>query len=337
MSYKDCASKVWAREAEGAVTVLGRESPTTSPGRPCVGQPSKTDAKSWKVVACGPAVDKHFGIRERGRVGQLLGDMPGAIPPYELNAGVMSKGSKRHCRSKAEQRSESLEQILDAAEFLFSRNGFHGVTQRDVAQRVGIHTTLLHYYFKDKSHLFEAVYERRVGVTCGRRMAALEKYETHAGDHPTVEGALHAFLDTDLDLYIEGGEPWKNYASFCARVSYSREGAERMAVHFDPVVLKLINILKRALPDYSDEDIFWGYHFVTSGLMNTLARTGDIDRLSGGVCRSDDFQAVKKRIAKFMAAGFLALNSAPSMGKQTYCAPSLHRHNRDETCFDARM
>jgi Tetracyclin repressor-like, C-terminal domain len=48
---------------------------------------------------------------------------------------------------------------------------------------------------------------------------------------------------------------------------------------------------------------------VTGALMNTLARTGRIDRLSGGVCRSDDFPAVKKRIANFMAAGFLTLNN----------------------------
>ena len=72
-------------------------------------------------------------------------------------------------------------------------------------------------------------------------------------------------------------------------------------------VLKLIGILKRALPDYPDEDIFWGYHFVTGALMNTLARTNRINQLSGGICRSDDFPAVKKRIAHFMAAGFLSL------------------------------
>lgn len=41
--------------------------------------------------------------------------------------------------------------------------------------------------------------------------------------------------------------------------------------------------------------------------MNMLARTGRIDRLSGGICHSDGFRALKKRIAKFMAAGFLAL------------------------------
>lgn len=98
-----------------------------------------------------------------------------------------------------------------------------------------------------------------------------------------------------------------NYAAFCARVSNTPEGAELLDIHFDPVVLKLVSILKRALPDYADEDIFWGYHFVTGALMNTLARTGRIDRLSGGLCKSDDFPAIKKRIAKFMAAGFLAL------------------------------
>lgn len=211
-------------------------------------------------------------------------------------------------RSKAEQRAESLEQILDAAEYLFSIHGLHGVTLRDVAQRVGVHTTLLHYYFDDKRALFEAVFARRAGVTSGRRMEALDRYAAAAGDHPTVEGALHAFLDTDLDLYIEGGEAWKNYGAFGAQISNTPEGAVLMDEYFDPVVLKLVSILRRAIPDTPAEDIFWGYHFVTGALMNTLARTGRIDRLSGGLCRSEDFEAVKKRIAKFMAAGFLSLS-----------------------------
>lgn len=234
-------------------------------------------------------------------------------PPFAEKAtnGVMSKNSseKRPRRSKAEQRAETLEEILDAAEYLFSKKGLNGVTLRDVAQRVGVHTTLLHYYFDDKTSLFEAVFARRAGVTAGRRMAAMERYEAETGDAPTVEGALHAFLDTDLDLYIEGGEPWMNYAAFGAIASNTPEGAALMDLHFDPVVLKLVSILKRALPDYSDDDIFWGYHFVTGALMNTLARTGRIDRLSGGVCHSDDFLAVKQRLAKFMAAGFLALKT----------------------------
>jgi hypothetical protein len=98
-----------------------------------------------------------------------------------------------------------------------------------------------------------------------------------------------------------------HWAAFGARVSNTPEGAELMDVNFDAVVLKLISILKRAMPGTPEEDIFWGYHFVTGALMNTLGRTGRIDRLSGGICRSDDFQSIKERMARFMAAGILAL------------------------------
>ena len=52
--------------------------------------------------------------------------------------------------TKAEQRAEMIEQILDAAEDLFSKHGLYGVTLKDVAQRVGVHHTLINYYFDDK-------------------------------------------------------------------------------------------------------------------------------------------------------------------------------------------
>jgi len=210
--------------------------------------------------------------------------------------------------TKAEQRAETMEQILDAAEYLFSRHGMHGVTLKDVAKRVGVHHTLVNYYFEDKKKLFDAVSGRRAGVTVERRMKALDEYEAATGGKPTVEGALHAFLDTDLDLYIQGDEGWANYGALGALMSNSAEGgAELMNKHFDPVVLRLIELLRKALPGCSDEDLFWGYHFVTGALMLTLGRTGRIDRLSGGLCRSDDFDSIKRRMARFMAAGFMEI------------------------------
>lgn len=206
---------------------------------------------------------------------------------------------------KAEQRAETMEQIYDAAEELFSQHGLHGVTLKDVAKQVGVHHTLLNYYFDDKKALFDAVFARRAVVTSERRMKALDEYEASCGGKPTVEGALHAFLDTDLDTYTHGGEGWRNYAKLGAQVSNTPAwGADLMDQHFDPVVLRLIDLLKKALPHCPDEDIFWGYHFVTGALMLSLARTGRIDKLSGGICRSDDFGAVKQRLARFMAAGF---------------------------------
>lgn len=213
--------------------------------------------------------------------------------------------SVRRRVTKAEQRAQTIEQILDEAEYLFSKHGFHGVTLKDVANRVGVHHTLLNYYFSDKKTLFDKVFARRAVVTSARRMQALDEYDAATKGKPTIEGALHAFLDTDLDLYIQGGESWKNYGALGAQVANTPEwGAEMMDEHFDPVVLRLVEILKKALPKASEADIFWCYHFVSGALVLTLARTGRIDKLSGGVCKSEDFTAVKERMASFMAAGF---------------------------------
>lgn len=219
----------------------------------------------------------------------------------------MTTEAKPKRRTKAEQRAESLEQILDAAEYLFAEHGLHGVTLKDVARRVGVHTSLLHYYFDDKKALFDTVVARRAPVTIKRRMEALAAYEREAAGKPTVEGALHAFLDPDLELFSQPDEGWRRYGQLGALMSNAPQGAELMDMHFDEVVLRLIGLLRQAMPDCPEEDLFWGYHFVTGALMLTYARTGRIDRLSGGLCKSDDFDAVKARMASFMASGFIGI------------------------------
>jgi AcrR family transcriptional regulator len=218
---------------------------------------------------------------------------------------------RRTPTKKADQRAATMEQIFDAAEALFAKHGLYGVTLKEVAQQVGVHQTLLHYYFKDKKDLFDAVIGRRASVTIERRLATLDAYEREAAGAPTVEGALHAYLDADLDLYGNGDIGWRNFGMLGAQMSNTAEwGAELMDTHFDAVVLRLIALLKQALPDCPEEDLFWGYHFVTGALMLSLGRTGRIDKLSGGLCRSEDFDAIKERMARFMAAGFIATCAA---------------------------
>ncbi len=219
-----------------------------------------------------------------------------------------AKPPRQKRQTKAEQRERMLDQLLDAAEYLFSKHGLYGVTLKDISTRVGVHTSLPHYYFENKKELFDAVVARRAPQSCDTRLEAMDRYEREAGDNITVEGALRAFLDTDLDNYSKGGEGWRNYGVLGAQVSNTPEwGAEVMDRFFDPVVLRLIELLKKALPDCPEETIFWGYHFVTGSLMLTIGRTGRIDVLSKGLCESEDFETIKKHMATFMAAGFKAI------------------------------
>jgi AcrR family transcriptional regulator len=220
-------------------------------------------------------------------------------------------------RTRAEQRATTVKTILDTSEDLFAQLGYFGVTIKDVADRMGIHPALIHYYFDGKKALFDAVFERRVEYAVTVRTAGLDAYEAEVGDHPTVEGALRCYYDGAFDVYINGDEGWRNFGRIFAQVNNAPGyGAEMMDTFFDPLVLRLIGLLQKALPDAPPEDLFWSFQFTSGAYSLILSRTGRIDRLSGNLCASDDFAAVRKRFVTFMAGGFDALYKRDKQGAE---------------------
>lgn len=211
-------------------------------------------------------------------------------------------------RTRAEQRAATVKQILDTAEDLFAQLGYFGVTIKDVADKMGIHPALIHYYFDGKKALFDAVFGRRVEYAITTRTAGLDEYEEQVGSKPTVEGALRAYYDGAFDVYINGDKGWRSFGRIFAQVNNAPGyGAEKMDTYFDPLVLRLIGLLRKALPDAKPEDLFWSFQFTSGAYSLILSRTGRIDRLSGNLCASDDFEAVRERFVTFMAGGFDAV------------------------------
>jgi AcrR family transcriptional regulator len=51
------------------------------------------------------------------------------------------------------------ERILSAARKVFTHKGMAGARMQEVADEAGINKALLHYYFRDKQHLFEGVFK----------------------------------------------------------------------------------------------------------------------------------------------------------------------------------
>lgn len=217
---------------------------------------------------------------------------------------------------KARVREASMERILDAAEQLFAEFGYHGVTLKDVAARVGVSSTLIHYHFNGKESIYEAVWARKAPISARNRLEAMRRYAEEMGDKVTVEGALHAWIDADLNVQIDDAEQWIAFGKIAAQANSATDwGAGKMTKYFNPVVLALIDLLKKAMPDCDEETIFWGYHFVSGAMTHNMARTGRLDQLSHGLCSSNDFESIKRHMAKFMAAGFHAICQKPATGK----------------------
>jgi TetR/AcrR family transcriptional regulator len=53
----------------------------------------------------------------------------------------------------------SEEKILEAAKTVFHRKGFEGARMQEIADEAGINKSLLHYYFRTKENLFDAVFK----------------------------------------------------------------------------------------------------------------------------------------------------------------------------------
>lgn len=214
-----------------------------------------------------------------------------------------SGGAGRGRRPKG-QGPDLREAILDAAEALFSKHGFYGVTVRQVASEAGVDTALIHYYFGAKRELFDSVFARRAEILNAARLDALAAYKAARPGRLQVEGIIEAFIGPLLELSMTNDEGWTNYFRLVALVNNTPAwGGETMHRFFDPVVRALIDTLKEALPDAEIRDLYWCYQFLTGSMMLTLSETGRIDQLSDGLCRSTDLEAVRARLYAYCAAG----------------------------------
>ncbi|HMN46539.1 MAG TPA: TetR/AcrR family transcriptional regulator [Povalibacter sp.] len=200
---------------------------------------------------------------------------------------------------------DTRERILDAAEAQFSAHGFWGVTIREVAEQAKVDTALLHYYFDTKRGLFDAVFARRAEIMNKERIDSIDAYERAAGPAITVEGVINSFLEPMHVRAAQGDPGWHNYFALVAQVNNTPVwGGETMGKTFDRVIHRLLDALRKALPDVDEKDLFWSYHFLSGALTLTLSQTGRIDRLSNGLCKSSDFNAIHARMVPFIAAGF---------------------------------
>lgn len=84
--------------------------------------------------------------------------------------------------------STTEQKILEAAEEVFHEKGFDGARMQEIAEQAGINKGLLHYYFKTKDKLFEAIFSAALNRMVSRILSILE---------------LEIPLDEKIDLVVD--------------------------------------------------------------------------------------------------------------------------------------
>ncbi len=95
-----------------------------------------------------------------------------------------------------EQDINSEKLILNAAKEVFLEKGFDGARMQEIADRAGINKALLHYYFRSKDNLFDAIFKDAFEQFLPRIAGIMTT------DKPFFE-KLEFFIDTYLNMLSE--------------------------------------------------------------------------------------------------------------------------------------
>jgi len=88
------------------------------------------------------------------------------------------------------------EKILNAAHEVFIKKGMDGTRMQEIADTAGINKALLHYYFRTKQKLFEAIFQ----TAFKKIFPKIEKMVL--ADIP-IEDKLGAFIDKYIDILLK--------------------------------------------------------------------------------------------------------------------------------------
>lgn len=198
--------------------------------------------------------------------------------------------------------------ILDAAEGVFAARGYDGASLRVIAERAQVAQALIHYHFKNKAQLFEAMVARRSAAINDNRAARLEALM--AGEAaPALEAIVDSLFRPTIEVGRGDGDDAGAYARILASVASSADARDQALAerYYDPIARAYIDALQRVLPGLSRADAVWAYLFAIGVGVTMMAKTGRPRRLSDGICDDGNAEEMLARIVPFVCAGIRAL------------------------------
>ena len=129
------------------------------------------------------------------------------------------------------------EQILVAADRLFGEQGFDAATTREIAEVSGVNKALIHYHFKSKDALFEAVldgYYQRLNLVLSKALAS--------------PGAPRQRLTKLVDAYVDFLSQNRNFSKIVQRESSNGPRVDRISGHLEPMFKMGADLIQAAYP-----------------------------------------------------------------------------------------
>ena len=166
--------------------------------------------------------------------------------------------------------TQTREQILKAADNLFGDMGFDAASTREIAAQSGVNKALIHYHFKTKEALFEAVMERYYQRLNATLFNALQAPGTMRDKMLAVIDAYFDFLSQNL-----------RFSRIVQREGAGERHMDIIRRHLLPTFRTGLDLIQGAYPATRDGDLaadqlyisFYGMivgYFTYSGILEQI-------------------------------------------------------------------
>ncbi|MHB1358345.1 MAG: TetR/AcrR family transcriptional regulator [Rhodocyclaceae bacterium] len=214
----------------------------------------------------------------------------------------------------AEARSvDTRERILDAAERLFTANGFDGASMRQITGAAGVNLASVNYHFGSKEALVQEVFRRRLAWLNTERLRVLTALEQVAGGKPLKPSQIvEGFFGTLLGMAQDEARGGVTFLRLLGRTLTDPADFIRtfLADEYQEVVERYKMALFKALPDVPRAEIAWRFHFMLGATSYAIAGTDALRLVTDWQVDDEDatdrLDRLQPRLMSFLLGGLRA-------------------------------
>lgn len=196
------------------------------------------------------------------------------------------------------------DKILDAAEKLFSDNGFNGTSLREITSLAEVNLAAVNYHFGSKKELIKAVMSRYMNELSPRLISTLESVQ--AKDKPTLTEVFSAFVEPLLALNQFRDNGTSIFLQLLGRGYTDSQGFLRwfLTTKYPQVIEHFIAAVQKAYPELEPEEMFWRLHFTMGTVVFTMSSSDAlIDIAKSDYEHSVRIEDVIDKLIPYVAAG----------------------------------
>lgn len=157
-----------------------------------------------------------------------------------MNNTSTSPAASRREQRRAQHQDLSRAQLLDAAEEVFGRKGFHETTLKEIAERAGFSVGSVYSFFENKDDLFRQIFLRR-----GEEFTAASA-DVLTGDGSALE-RLHQLVDFEVGFFRDHPHFGRLYlrSSSAIMLSEDREVDAAIAERYESTMAQQTELFRR--------------------------------------------------------------------------------------------